>query len=98
MKCAMLQQAADAERREAAKKKADAKEKKLEAEERLQIAAKTNNVYFHRPFPFQLVLCARACLNPLSTYVLCTATLCSSGAWCGGQVEDLEKKVTTLRY
>lgn len=93
MQCAMLRQAADAERREAAKKKAEAKEKKLEAEERLQIAAKTNNVYFHRPFPFQLVLCARARLNPLSTYVLCTATICSSGAWCGGQVEDLKKKL-----
>jgi hypothetical protein len=39
-------QAADAERREAAKKKAEAKEKKLEAEDRLQEASKTNNVCF----------------------------------------------------
>ena len=37
-------QAADAERREAAKKKAEAKTKKLEADEKLHLAAKTNNV------------------------------------------------------
>ena len=37
-------QAADAERREAAKRKADAKTKKLEADEKLHLAAKTNNV------------------------------------------------------
>ena len=67
MQCAMLQQAADAERRETAKKKAEAKEKKLEAEERLQIAAKTNNVYFHRPFS---LFCARAhALISFLTYV-----------------------------
>ena len=38
------EQAADAERREAAKRKAEAKEKKQEAEEKLHLAAKTNNV------------------------------------------------------
>lgn len=37
-------QAADAERREAAKRKAEAKEKKLAADEGLHMAAKTNNV------------------------------------------------------
>lgn len=40
-------QAADAERREAAKKKAEAKEKKLAADEGLHVAAKTNNVWAH---------------------------------------------------
>jgi len=35
---------ADAERREAAKQKVEAKEKKLEADENLHLAAKTNNV------------------------------------------------------
>lgn len=37
-------QAADAERREAAKRKAEAKTKKIEADEKLHLAAKTNNV------------------------------------------------------